>query len=58
MAGAALTFVVGYMKRCKRTPEAMGLVYGAMASLCAYQTFFILDGRYRFHAMPSSTSST
>jgi hypothetical protein len=51
IAAAATLFVVGYLARWRHTPEAMALVYAAMAGVCAYQTFFILTHESRFRAM-------
>jgi hypothetical protein len=48
---AAIIFLTGLFRRWRQTPEAMLLVYGAMASVCAYQTFFILTNASRFRAM-------
>jgi hypothetical protein len=48
---AAAVFIAGYLTRWKHTPPAMLLVYGAMAAVCAYQTFFILTSPSRFRAM-------
>ncbi|HEY8942843.1 MAG TPA: hypothetical protein VIM73_01220, partial [Polyangiaceae bacterium] len=39
---AAFVFVAGYFSRWRHTPVAMLGIYGAMALVCAYQTFFIL----------------
>lgn len=51
IAVAATTFIAGYLGRWKRTPVAMFVIYGAMALVCAYQTFFILTSASRFRAM-------
>jgi hypothetical protein len=51
IAVSSSLFVVGYVRRWKRTPLAMLLVYSAMALVCAYQTFFILTSETRFVAM-------
>jgi hypothetical protein len=48
---AATVFISGYLRRWKHTPVAMLGVYGAMALVCAYQTFFILTNASRFRAM-------
>jgi hypothetical protein len=48
---AATVFIIGYLRRWKHTPVAMLGVYGAMALVCAYQTFFILTNASRFRAM-------
>lgn len=51
IATAATTFIAGYVTRSRHTPVAMLLIYGAMAIVCAYQTFFILTDPARFRAM-------
>jgi hypothetical protein len=51
VATAALVFITGYLRRWSRLPVAMLVIYGAMASVCAYQTFFILTNPSRFRAM-------
>jgi hypothetical protein len=48
---AALVFIFGYLKRWRGLPLAMLATYGAMALVCAYQTFFILTDPTRFRAM-------
>lgn len=48
---AAIVFIAGYFRRWKRTPVAMLFIYGAMALVCAYQTFFILTSASRFRAL-------
>jgi hypothetical protein len=48
---AATVFVAGYLGRWQHTPVAMLVVYGAMALVCAYQTFFVLTSASRFRAM-------
>lgn len=48
---AALTFVVGYLRRWRHLPVAMAAIYGAMALTCAWQTFFILEHATRFREM-------
>jgi hypothetical protein len=57
-AVAATTFIAGYLGRWKRTPVAMLVIYGVMALVCAYQTFFILTSASAFAPWPSNTSST
>jgi hypothetical protein len=49
--GPGVLFVVGYLTRWHRTPYAMAVAYACMASLCAYQTFFILTNDSRFTNM-------
>jgi hypothetical protein len=51
VATAASVFIAGSLRRWSHTPVAMLLVYGAMASVCAWQTFFILTNPSRFRAM-------
>lgn len=51
VATAATVFIAGTRRRSPRLPEAMLVVYGAMALTCAYQTFFILTNAGRFTAM-------
>ena len=51
IAFAAATFIAGYVWRWRPTPIAMTFIYGAMALVCAYQTFFILTAPSRFRAM-------
>jgi hypothetical protein len=46
--GTAAIFVGGYARRWRYTPLAVGVGYGLMASLCVYQTFFILIHEMRF----------
>ena len=48
---AAMVFIGGYAWRWRHTPVAMSVVYGAMALVCAYQTFFVLTHPTRFRAM-------
>lgn len=48
---AASTFIGGYAFRWHHTPVAMEIIYGTMALVCAYQTFFILTHATRFRAM-------
>lgn len=48
---ASVVFIVGYLSRWPRTPTAMLVIYGAMALVCAYQTFFVLSNDSRFVAM-------
>lgn len=48
---AAGTYLVGFFARWPRTPEAMSVIYCAMALVCAYQTFFILTNPTRFRSM-------
>jgi hypothetical protein len=45
---AAVTFILGYAFRWRRTPEGMAIAYGAMASLCAVETFWFLQHGGRF----------
>lgn len=49
--GTATIFVGGYVRRWRHMPLAVGVGYALMASLCAYQTFFILMHEIRFVAM-------
>jgi hypothetical protein len=51
IAIAATTYLVGFSLRWPGTPVAMAVIYGAMAIVCAYQTFFILTDPTRFRAM-------
>jgi hypothetical protein len=51
IAMAAAMFIGGYALRFRHTPLAMSVIYGAMALVCAYQTFFILTHAARFRAM-------
>ena len=51
IAVAAAIFIGGYFGRWRHTPVALLFTYGAMASVCAYQTFFILTHPARFRAM-------
>lgn len=51
VATAATVFIAGTVRRWPRLPLAMLGIYGAMASTCAYQTFFILTDDGRFEAM-------
>ena len=51
IALAASIFILGFVLRFRYTPAAMACVYGAMALVCAYQTFFILTDPRRFRAM-------
>lgn len=51
IALAAVVFIGGYSTRWPRTPVAMAYIYSAMAAVCAYQTFFILEHPGRFVAM-------
>lgn len=48
---AALVFIGGYFLRWPFTPQTMAVVYGAMASLCAVQTFSYMQNDSRFVAM-------
>jgi hypothetical protein len=48
---AASVFIAGYLARWRHTPQAMLCVYGAMAAVCAYQTFHVLTSPTRFRAM-------
>ncbi len=50
IALAATTCLLGLMS-WSRTPIAMAVIYGAMALVCAYQTFFILTHPTRFRSM-------
>jgi len=49
--GTAAVFVGGYALRWRGTRPAIAIGYASMASLCAYQTFFILVHDARFVAM-------
>ena len=51
IAAAAAVFIGGYASRWRLTPWAMALIYGFMAAMCAYETFFILTNDSRFLAM-------
>jgi hypothetical protein len=51
IATAASVFIAGYLRRWTLLPKAMLVIYGAMASVCAIQTFFILTNPSRFRAM-------
>lgn len=51
LAIAAATFVVGYLRPWPALPWAMLVIYGAMATTCVYQTFFILTDADRFRAL-------
>jgi hypothetical protein len=51
VAGAALTFLVGYVGRWPRLPAAMMAWYVVMGAVCAWQTFFILQHPSRFAQM-------
>jgi hypothetical protein len=51
IATASLTFIVGYARRWPPLPKAMLAIYGAMALVCAYQTFLVLTSPTRFRAM-------
>ena len=51
VTGAALTFLVGYSGRWPRLPAAMVAWYVAMGTVCAWQTFFILQHPSRFALM-------
>lgn len=51
IALAATTYLLGFFLRWPLTPLAMAFLYGAMALVCAYQTFFILTSPTRFRAM-------
>lgn len=51
IALSGVTFIVGYSTRWSRTPVVMACIYAAMAAVCAYQTFFILEHAGRFVAM-------
>lgn len=48
---AAGTFILGYARRWRRTPEAMLAAYAAMACLCAIETFWFLQHQARFIEM-------
>lgn len=48
---AAAVFIAGYLGRWQRLPVAMLVIYGAMALVCAYQTFFVLTHASRFREM-------
>jgi hypothetical protein len=49
--GAAIVFIGGMARRWPYTPAAMTGIYGAMATLCAVQTFEYMQGELRFVAM-------
>jgi hypothetical protein len=51
IAVASTTFVFGFIRQWRATPWVMAAVYGAMAAVCAYQTFFVLTDPMRFRAM-------
>lgn len=51
ICAAAMVFIAGDLARWRHTPRAMAGIYGAMAAVCAYQTFFILTSPTRFWAM-------
>jgi hypothetical protein len=51
IATAAAAFIGGYLFRWRLTPWAMLIIYGAMAAMCAYETFFLLTNESRFRAM-------
>lgn len=51
IAMAATVYLVGFSLRWSGTPVAMAVIYGAMAFVCAYQTFFVLTSPTRFRAM-------
>ena len=51
VALAARVFIPGYLMRWPKTPVLMLCIYGAMAAVCGYQTFFILTSPTRFLAM-------
>lgn len=48
---AAVVFLIGFFARIRYLPESMSIVYGLMATTCAYQTFFILQHDSRFIQM-------
>lgn len=48
---AALVFVLGYWAAWPQMPMVLAIGYALMASLCAYQTFTILENDTRFLAM-------
>lgn len=48
---AAGTFIVGYARQWRRTPQAMLVAYAAMAGLCAIETFWFLQHQARFLEM-------
>lgn len=48
---AAVVFIGGHVRRCSGTAISMMVVYGAMASLCALQTFVYMTSDTRFIAM-------
>ena len=48
---AACVFIGGYVRRWARTPGAMACVYGAMAALCAVETFVYMESETRYVAM-------
>lgn len=49
--GAALIFLFGLALGWRNMPVALAVCYAAMAAVCAYQTFFILENDSRFIAM-------
>lgn len=51
VTGASVTFLVGYARRWPRLPAAMVAWYVAMAAVCAWQTFLILEHPSRFAQM-------
>lgn len=48
---AALIFLLGLALGWRNMPVALAVCYAAMAAVCAYQTFFILENDSRFIAM-------
>jgi hypothetical protein len=51
VAAAALTFLVGYVRRWVHLQAAMVAWYAVMAAICAWQTLFILEHSSRFTQM-------
>lgn len=49
--GAALVFLSGLALGWRNMPAVLAVCYAAMAAVCAYQTFFILENASRFVAM-------
>lgn len=48
---AALIFLGGFVLGWRSMPVMLAICYAAMAAVCAYQTFFILENDTRFAAM-------
>jgi hypothetical protein len=47
----ATTFLLGYLRRWRRLPEALAVCYAIMAGVCAYETFALLRHDSRFAEM-------